>query len=398
MTTRQIESAKPGAILWDDQIRGLHVRIFPNKRTFYLKCRTRQGKQLRPKLGDYGTITLPRARELAREKVNIVLAGGDPSIKPAPQKTVRELYDECLKTHYKTIETRTLRNYKWAWDKRILPALGQMKLDDVTEQEVLKLRASMSHGPVQSNRVLATLKAAFNLAEGWGWRPRHTNPVQVKLNGEEPRERVPEEDEAFRLLLAIKETEKRQPIFANYIWLLAFTGGRPGEILKARHEWVTPAGIVVPRAKRRKKGRLIELSDEARRIIKRLHREQDNPHLFPGKKPGSHLVGVQKMWEKLLDRAGVTGLQMRDLRKFFASLALSKGEKLDQIGQVLGHARGSRITERNYAFLLRTARRRVAEAAASELIRIRGLAKRHGRSLARRTLSGPKAARPSLNA
>jgi len=378
VTSKQILSAKPGQTIWDDQVRGLHIRVFDTKRTFYLKYRTKSGQQRKPKLGDFPTLNLTQAREIARERLYLVSKGEDPATVLAPQRTMKDLYDACVKDHYPTLEPASVRDYIWAWEKRIIPALGKKNVNAVTEAECLALFHSMRHGPTQANRVMACLRAAFNLAERWGWKPRHTNPVQLKLNQEQPRERYPSAEEAAALFNAIDGHVEEQPTFTAYLWLLALTGGRPGEIRKCQWGWIQPAGIVLPRAKRRKKGRIIELSSVARDFIARLPRVQDNPYLFPGRKKGTCIVGVQKFWERMLKSAGLEGLQMRDMRRYYATLVHSKGHSIDHIAGVLGHAPGSRVTARHYSFLMKDARQEIAETAAAELVRIRGASIKEG--------------------
>lgn len=68
----------PGEILRDDQVTGLHLRAFENRKSFYLYFRTKTDKERRPKLGDFGNITLNQARRIARDMLFKVSQGEDP--------------------------------------------------------------------------------------------------------------------------------------------------------------------------------------------------------------------------------------------------------------------------------------------------------------------------------
>lgn len=62
------------------------------------------------------------------------------------------------------------------------------------------------------------------------------------------------------------------------------------------------------------------------------------------------LVGYRRMWQALCRDAGIEGLRVHDLRHSFASYALSGGQSLGVVGQLLGH-RSTQTTSR-YAHLI----------------------------------------------
>lgn len=69
------------------------------------------------------------------------------------------------------------------------------------------------------------------------------------------------------------------------------------------------------------------------------------------------------MWRQLLGIAGIQDMHIHDLRHSYASLAVSAGLSLPQIGGLLGHA--SPVTTARYAHLIdNTAAASVAKVAA----------------------------------
>ena len=56
------------------------------------------------------------------------------------------------------------------------------------------------------------------------------------------------------------------------------------------------------------------------------------------------LVGLQKIWIKLLLRASLSGVRLHDLRHSFASFAVADGQSLFMVGKILGHQQ-ARTTE-----------------------------------------------------
>ena len=111
--------------LHDSKYRGLQLRAFNTRISFYLYYRTRDSKERRPKLGDYPTIKLAEARDIARNMLALVAQGKDPmgDIKSARQAiSMNELCEKYM-TEYAP------RKKSAATDKiniktHIVPALG----------------------------------------------------------------------------------------------------------------------------------------------------------------------------------------------------------------------------------------------------------------------------------
>ena len=87
LTEKTIKAAKPGNVLNDAKIIGLHMRVFDGRRAYYLFYRTKTGIQRRPKIGNPGIMILGQAREIANAMLLEVANGGDPT---AERKTARE--------------------------------------------------------------------------------------------------------------------------------------------------------------------------------------------------------------------------------------------------------------------------------------------------------------------
>jgi integrase len=169
-----------------------------------------------------------------------------------------------------------------------------------------------------------------------------------------------------RLLEALDGMRPAQPWFVGLVELLIFTGCRLREILNARHEWVRDGALHLPDSKTGEK--VVPLNEPAREALARLPRIVGNPYLICGRSRGP-LVGHFKLWRQLLEAAQVTDLRIHDLRRLYASVSLSAGVQLDQVGQVLGHA--SITTTRGYAYLQQDAARLAAEVAGQVFLKLR---------------------------
>jgi integrase len=83
---------------------------------------------------------------------------------------------------------------------------------------------------------------------------------------------------------------------------------------------------------------VILLGPPAQQVLSKLPKQSGAHWVFPAEAGVSHFQGVEKVWRKARDRAGLRGVRIHDLRHSFASAALASGDALPVIGALLGHA------------------------------------------------------------
>ncbi len=83
--------------------------------------------------------------------------------------------------------------------------------------------------------------------------------------------------------------------------------------------------------------RVAPLSTSTLRLLQSLPRDDDNPWVIAGKKPGRHLTDLQHPWRRIRALADLKDVRIHDLRRRFASRALALGEGLPMIGKLSGH-------------------------------------------------------------
>jgi len=235
-----------------------------------------------------------------------------------------------------------------------------------------KITESIGRGgkprPVRANRILTVCSKMFSLAlvplpgENTPWRNAlQGNPCKgVKRNHEEGRERFFSQAE----LAAITDALANYPgVAADCLRLIMLTGCRPDEAMKATWEefdkqpgyWIKPSAHT-----KQRRVHQLPLSPAAIELIDRLRKTRKGKWVFPGDKPGEHLVALWHVWHFVRDRAGL-GADARayDLRHTFASVGAGGGLSLPIIGRLLGHTQ-SRTTQR-YAHLADDPLREAAE-------------------------------------
>ena len=81
--------------LWDDQIAGFGVRLYPSgRKSFFLAYRAK-GRQRFHTLGRFGELTLQEARTLALEQLARIRRGPDPSGERLARSEERPVGKEC---------------------------------------------------------------------------------------------------------------------------------------------------------------------------------------------------------------------------------------------------------------------------------------------------------------
>jgi integrase len=95
-------------------------------------------------------------------------------------------------------------------------------------------------------------------------------------------------------------------------------------------------------------------------ILSRLREAADDDaiYVFPGAGKTDHREGVRKDWDVIRKTAKLEDFRLHDLRRSFASVGVSAGLSLEQIGQLLGHATAE--TTRGYAWLMSESRDQAA--------------------------------------
>src|SRR5689334_3288595 len=109
LNLRAIRAAQVGDVLWDEEVKGLHLRCYADRKVFHLYYRTRAQQQRRPKLGDFGLITLEQARQSAREMLQQARSGHDPKAQWERKKaaaTVSQLAERYFREHAAELKSR----------------------------------------------------------------------------------------------------------------------------------------------------------------------------------------------------------------------------------------------------------------------------------------------------
>ena len=344
---------------WDDDLPGFGVRIRSSGRKYYIVQFRADGRLRRITLGRHGAVPTETARRRAMAAISEAKGGGDPAAArdarrgaPTMKQLGKRFLEEYVPDHCKP---STAYEYGRSVNFFISPRIGSRKVRDIKRSDIAELHHALRETPYQANRTLGVLSKMFNLAEMWGWRPDGSNPcLHVKRYKEEKRERFLSAEEFARLGHVLDDTlrdgsETRSSVMA--IRLLMLTGCRLSEIQKLRWEHVDLEAGELRLPDSKTGGRAVPLAPSAVQLLESLPRDEDNPWVIAGRKPGSHLTDLQHPWRRIRAQAELDDVRIHDLRHSFASRALALGEGLPMIGKLLGHTQVQ--TTARYAHLAR---------------------------------------------
>ena len=350
------------AVFWDRDLPGFGVRVHRSgRKTYVVQTRGPAGLK-RVTIGQHGELTPEEARTEAREIIDRIKRGIDPTPDeaPAPELTIADLAERCVSAHVAVnCSAGTMKNYRNAIDGYIVPELGDLPLGAVDRAEVSALHYRLRDTPHQANRVIRVLSKIFSLAEAWGVVPPGTNPCKaVRLYKEGKRERFLKEDEYRRLGRVLDEAQAEGSLGPHgiaAIRLLLLTGCRRDEIVTLRWDDVDRAAGELRLRETKTGARMIPLTPAVEEVLAGIPRVPGNPWVIAGAKAGSHMANVDKVWRRLRERAGLEDVRIHDLRHSYASRALALGESLTMIGRLLGHTKVG--TTARYAHLARDTER-----------------------------------------
>ena len=334
--------ASGNRITYDSEVQGLGIRTTAaGAQSFILNYRTRVGRERRFTIGAFPDWTVKAAREEARRLRATIDLGGDPLAEIQAGRDAPTVADLCRRyeeEHLPRKRPRSAEEDRTLIRTRVLPALGALKVADVTFNDIdgLHRKITKEGKPYRANRTIALLSKMFSLAST-KWKMRSDNPCRgIEKNLEQPRERYLSADELSRLSEVLADHANREA--ADAIRLLLLTGARRNEVLSAtwaqfdltNGTWTKPSSHT-----KQKRLHHVPLSPPALELLVK-HREQSSgEYLVPGNH--GHRVSLDP-WKAIRKAARLDGVRLHDLRHTYASILASGGASLPMIGKLLGHS------------------------------------------------------------
>ena len=280
-----------------------------------------------------------------REKLRAAMSDADKGmVFDAGTLTVGQYLDKWL-TAVRGIRQRTRERYESTIRVHIKPALGGVKLKNLTRAHVKDLYADLNN----ARHVQITLRKALQDAVADDLIPRNVAAgIKLPTCRREMKPLNPEQTKAFLV------AARRDRFYALYVLAIHY-GLRQGELLGLKWQDLdldtgtlqvrrTMSEARVGRIEERPKngkGRRIELSEGVCEVL-RGHREANEGYelVFTTEKgtPVNSSNLVRRSFQPLLDSCGLPRIRFHDLRHTCATIRFMKGQHPKRVSDILGHS------------------------------------------------------------
>ncbi|AUQ51092.1 putative phage integrase, catalytic core [Phaeobacter inhibens] len=290
-------------------VSGLLMQITPNGGRTWLLRVTVGAKRREIGLGGFPDVTLAQARERAREAKDQIRQGIDPveqrkaarAALTAAQRRGMTFADATNKALAAKLDAFRNAKHRQQWENTLRtyaePELGEMLVDEITVQDVLRVLEPMWQTKTETaSRLRGRIEAVLSWATvaghrggdnpaRWAGNLKELLPAASKV-AKQANQPALQIDDAPKWLSALR---MRDGMGARALEFSALTASRSQEVRGARWEEIDlDAAIWAIPAQRMKMDRehRVPLSPDAKALLEALPRFEDNPLVFPAPRGG----------------------------------------------------------------------------------------------------------------
>jgi len=304
--------------IWDEDVKGFHVRIQPTGQRSFFTYYRRNGRRRYYHIGDVREVDLGDARRIAAKIKLKVIEGEDPVADRRAQRdqgTLEQVHRRYVEQHARR-KNKSWRRVASLITRFALPYLGERPIKGITRTDIRTTIARVDK-PVLANAVLANLSAVFS------WAAREdlidSNPCKgITYNPVTSRERILSDDELPRVWAALGDS-----VQALTLKTVLLTGQRPGEVSNMRREHVVGGWWQMPGAPDPKVGWPGTKNGKNHRVwlpssVMEIIGEGAAGFVFTGK-DGRAVRKVDELMRSVCRKIGVERATPHDLRRTFLS-------------------------------------------------------------------------------
>ncbi len=383
--------------VWDSDLQGFGVRVFPSGTIKYVVQRKLDGKTKRSTIGAHGPFTPEQARDRARDFLRVMETGQDPKELERQERggiTIAELCDDYLAAAEKGLikgkggrpkKPSTLETDRGRIERHIKPLLGKRRVKDLTTADVNQFIEDVTLGKTAYRGASGKKRGLIRVQGGAGTATRTAGllggilsravakghiPFNPAFGADKPsyqrKERRLSSEEYGRLGQALREAEAEGESWqvVKGVWLIMLSGFRLGELVNLKWSELDRNGSCV-RFEDTKEGTSVRpLGRPFFDVLATVEPVEGCPYVIPSSAGDKPFAGMPTGWKRIAKRAGFEDVTLHTLRRSFASVAGDLGYADNTIASLLGHAKGT-ITSRyivNLDSVLVAAANTVAEA------------------------------------
>jgi len=300
--------------------------------------------------------------------------------------TVKEHFEAWWEIKKEKVKPTTAENYRFLLDRYILPKFGSQLLKDLTSVKIEKMLIELIQDHSESTVRLVSIVLAQGLERAVKDRLLPLNPAKgIERPKGKKRTVTPYTSSELKRLLEELESHR---LFA-FFRLLAYTGGRRGEILALRWSDLDPEKATLTISKNRTrlgktvieqdstKGgdgkRIVQLDSETLRLMKDHRKRQIEERMKAGSlwQEGNFIFAQETglpldpstpyhLFKRTARRLGLRSESLHSIRHLHATELLNSGAGVHLVKDRLGHSDSS-TTLRIYAHIRPEQKQEVAD-------------------------------------
>ncbi len=334
--------------------------LYKRGNSWYVRCMI-DGKLYRKSCGPNKAYAQAILAELKKQRALFRVTGEMSGLESMFKKRERKLFKEAAEDYLAErpdLKASTQRGYREIFKNYLLPAFGDLYIDQIDEEMIAKFKAEVSKkvSATRTNNILGPLRYILKVCQRR--KLISDNPaINVQRSKEEDPNIDPlTTDELERALSVMKSHHKA--LFT----CLAWTGARPDELFAVRWQDVDLERDELRINKGRVRGiesttktkssnRIIPILSIVRETLihlKASRTQHVDGYVFLNKDGQPYSKHVDREWRTALKKAGVRHRPAYQLRHTFASICLANGAQPTWVAKVLGH-KTAQITFKHYA-------------------------------------------------
>ena len=322
----------------------IEVRAGSNEYTYYLRVRDKNGITRSLKLGTTSITSLTAAREAAK-RIKAQMTLGHDVYGDRQKKADIPLYSAFFENSYEKFiadRKRSKARDKQHYELRLKPALGNLRLNEITLKRVTDMHAEAAQSGLSAssaNGTVRVLRRSLNLAIQWGLYNGPNVCAKFPLFHEDNVvDNVPDDEQLARLLEVLRTDSNRA--VCDIALALLMSAARLSEILRLRWSDVDlEKGVISIQATntKTKRRRLCPANQVLVNLLKRQWTYGVHEYVFVNRETDAPYTTVFKAWDRIRKRAGLPRLRLHDLRHAALSYAARGGADIVTLAAWAGH-------------------------------------------------------------
>ena len=359
----------------DDKVKGLYIRVTQTGNKSFVTYKWINKKKVWTTHGQYPSMTIEQARALARTTLNVISEGINPNKLKSGSLvkhdiTLQKVFDDYSQSKH-NIKSSTMKNYNSLMDN-YLNDWKKKPLGEISRDMVEQKHRNIGYGigkfkesPTRANTTMRLVRALFNYAIGqyedsqgeplflhnpvvritsqklW-FKEKIRQGVVMKYDLKKWYEgvmKLPQQDDNVHI-------DTSAEVVRDFLVFAMFSGLRRNEVLEMKWSDIDFRNhSFTLEDTKNNESHSLPLNFKLDEVLERRKNDSDNPYIFQGLKPNSHLHPPKRQMARARELVGFD-FTNHDLRRTFETMAYRLNFNKYTLDKLINHKNSTDITGR----------------------------------------------------